>query len=293
MLIKTKRPQRLIFATVLACLLFTGWLLAQVTPQVIVPSASPTQRIPTRTAAPQVRSLYPWKLNIVSTVFWVGEQPSQNNPVPNNVSSWDKAWEKNFGGYDDPDASNRIISHATGEFRPKKFIPKLNTFYIALPYNDKTMTGYRSEASRVVPWFNRVSKPRGGSSLKGRWVQIYCNNRSCYAQWEDVGPFVVDDWPYVFGSKRPVNNSNKGAGIDLSPAIRDYLGIPNSHAVHWRFVEDNQVPFGPWKKYGHQAAQPGVTSNDLAARKRYYEYLQKLRDDQYRRKTKSQLESGY
>ena len=26
---------------------------------------------------------YPWKKNIVTTVFWIGERPSGNNPVPN------------------------------------------------------------------------------------------------------------------------------------------------------------------------------------------------------------------
>src|SRR2546430_3064613 len=33
---------------------------------------------------------YPWKKEIVTTVFWIGEQPSGNNPVPNCSSSWDK-----------------------------------------------------------------------------------------------------------------------------------------------------------------------------------------------------------
>jgi hypothetical protein len=127
--------------------------------------------------------------------------------------------------------------------------------------------------------------------LKGRWLQVYSNNRSCYAQWEDVGPFVVDDWPYVFGDKRPVNTSNKGAGIDISPAIRDYLGISNSSRVHWRFVEENQVPYGPWKKYG--ATQRAVSANpDLAAQQRYFEYLKKVRDEQFRRKTLQQLQNG-
>src|SRR5947199_6887696 len=37
---------------------------------------------------------YPWKKNIVTTVFWIGEQPSGNNPVPNRVSSWDKDWSR-------------------------------------------------------------------------------------------------------------------------------------------------------------------------------------------------------
>ena len=32
---------------------------------------------------------YPWKNNIITTVFWVGEQPTKNNPVPNCKSSWD------------------------------------------------------------------------------------------------------------------------------------------------------------------------------------------------------------
>ena len=40
---------------------------------------------------------YPWKSNIVTTIFWIGEKPSGNNPVPNRVSSWDKQWTKNYG----------------------------------------------------------------------------------------------------------------------------------------------------------------------------------------------------
>lgn len=269
----------------------TAFLSAQGTsPRVVIPTTN-RSTVPSRPVNPSDRILYPWKLNITSTAFWIGEQPSQNNPVPNDVSAWDLNWASNFGGYDDPEPSRRIISHNAGDFRPKNFIPKLNPFYIALPYNDKTRMGYRPEASRVVPWFNRLVKGDGKSTLKGRWVQIYVNNRSCYAQWEDVGPFVVDDWPYVFGDKRPVNNSNKGAGIDISPSVRDYLGIPNSYRVHWRFVEDAQVPYGPWKKYGQQG-RAAAANPDLAAQQRYFEYLRKVRDEQFRRKTKSQLENG-
>lgn len=255
----------------------------------VVPSANNSS--PSATTAPVERTLYPWKLNITSTAFWIGEQPTQNNPVPNHVSSWDGNWQANYGGYDDPDPMKRIASHSTGEFRPKSFVPKLNPFYIALPYNDKTRGGYRPEASKVIPWFHRVKKEDGSSTLKGRWIQVYSNNRSCYAQWEDVGPFVVDDWPYVFGDKRPINTSNRGAAIDISPAVRDYLGIANSSQVHWRFVEESQVPFGPWKKYGPQAkVEPHQP--DLDAQQRYFEYLKKMRDEQFRRKSKTQLENG-
>ncbi len=42
---------------------------------------------PVRRATP--RSTYPWKRNIMTTVFWIGEAAAQNNPVPNDKSSWD------------------------------------------------------------------------------------------------------------------------------------------------------------------------------------------------------------
>jgi len=264
-------------------------------PRVIIPSTSrnapPTSRIAPTTSATVARTLYPWKLHITSTAFWIGETPTRNNPVPNDVSSWDTNWVENYGGYDDPDPMKRVASHNSGDFRPKHFVPKLNPFYVALPYNDKQQNGYRPEASKVIPWFHRIPKHDQRSTLKGRWLQIYTNNRSCYAQWEDVGPFEVDDWRYVFGNSRPINRKNQGAGIDISPAVRDYLGITNSSKVHWRFVEESQVPFGPWKKYGAIAKNDTALPN-LDAQQRYFEYLKRVRDEQFRRKTKSQLENG-
>ena len=72
-----------------------------------------------------------------------------------------------------------------------------------------------------------------------------------YGQWEDVGPFRTDHWQYVFGNERPKSNINKGAGIDLSPAIRDYLGMEGGmDTVDWKFVEFYEVPPGPWRRYG-------------------------------------------
>jgi hypothetical protein len=56
----------------------------------------PMVQIPTASRAMTTR--YPWKSNIVTTVFWVGEQASANNPVPNNRSSWDLNWTSNSGG---------------------------------------------------------------------------------------------------------------------------------------------------------------------------------------------------
>jgi hypothetical protein len=40
-----------------------------------------------------------------------------------------------------------------------------------------------------------------------------------------VGPFNTDSAGYVFGDQRPSPNVNHGGGIDVSPAVRDYLGL--------------------------------------------------------------------
>ena len=187
---------------------------------------------------------YPWKSNIVTTVFWIGEKPSGNNPVPNRVSSWDKEWTKNYGGMDDPAPARR------SNYMPVNFAPKLNPFYCALPYNDKAREGHRSEAPRVVPWFREAYQGPAVSTCKGRWVAIRKGNRTAFAQWEDAGPFRTDHWQYVFGNERPKPNLNKGAGLDVSPAVRDYLGLKPTDVTDWRFVDFNEVPRGPWATHG-------------------------------------------
>ncbi len=257
-------------------------------PRVVVPTTTrPAVRPVQAPAASASRILYPWKLQVTCTIFWIGEQPTARNPTPNCKSSWDQKWSENFGGYDDPDPANRLANHTTGEFRPKNFIPKLNPFYIALPYNDVLgSSAHKPEASRVIPWFKRVNPEPGDTVCKGRWVQIYNGSRSCYAQWEDCGPWTTDDWEFVFGTKPPKTTQNGAAGIDLSPAIRDYLGMRSGQKVHWRFVEAAQVPYGPWKKYGQETA---ATDPSSIAEKRYLEYLRKLRDAEFQKKSVSQI----
>jgi len=187
---------------------------------------------------------YPWKSNIVTTIFWIGEKPSTNNPVPNRVSSWDKEWTKNYGGMDDPDPAHR------SNYMPVKFNPGLNPFYCALPYNDKAREGHRPEAPRVVPWFREAYQGPAVSTCRGRWVAIHKGSRTAYAQWEDAGPFRTDHWQYVFGNERPKPNLNKGAGLDVSPAVRDYLGLQPTDVTDWRFVDFREVPRGPWATHG-------------------------------------------
>jgi len=180
----------------------------------------------------------------VTTVFWIGEKPSENNPVPNRASSWDKNWSKSYGGFDDPNRARR------SDYIPVKFTPRQNPFYCALPYNDKTSNGHRSEAPRVVPWFREAYQGPGVSTCKGRWVAIHKGDRTVYAQWEDAGPFRTDHWQYVFGNERPKPNLNKGAGLDVSPAVRDYLGLEDTDVTDWKFVDFSEVPHGPWSLYG-------------------------------------------
>jgi hypothetical protein len=207
---------------------------------------------------------YPWKSDIVTTVFWIGEKPSTNNPVPNRASSWDTEWTKNYGGTDDPNPTHR------SNYMPVKFTPKLNPFYCALPYNDKAKEGHRPEAPSVVPWFNQAYQGPAVSTCKGRWVAIRKGNRTVYAQWEDAGPFRTDHWQYVFGNERPKPNLNKGAGLDVSPAVRDYLGLQPTDVTDWRFVEFSKVPRGPWSTHGENNT---FVINDRAKSKALVERL--------------------
>jgi hypothetical protein len=187
---------------------------------------------------------YRWKRDIVTTIFWVGERPGGHNPVPNIRSSWDRYWAYNYGGYDNPDAGARR------DFIPAKFVPRQNPFYFALPYNDVEGGHTKREASRVIPWFNQAFVRSGQTVLKDRWIAVHHGNRVCYAQWEDCGPFRTDDWRYVFGDERPRPNLNQGAGLDVSPAVRDYLGLGVKDVCDWKFVEYREVGRGPWVTYG-------------------------------------------
>jgi hypothetical protein len=164
--------------------------------------------------------------------------------VPNRASSWDKNWTGNYGGFDDPNPARR------SNYLPVKFTPRQNPFYCALPYNDKATNGHRSEAPRVVPWFKQAYQGPAVSVCKDRWIAIRKGDRTVYAQWEDAGPFRTDHWEYVFGSERPKPNLNKGAGLDVSPAVRDYLGLQSTDVTDWKFVEFAEVPHGPWAQHG-------------------------------------------
>jgi hypothetical protein len=209
--------------------------LLKMEPQVLIPTNSHI-----------LGGKYPWKTQIVTTIFWVGEPAGGNNPVHNFSSSWDLHWEQSYGGYDNPNPSSRR------DYIPVNFIPRQNPFYVALPYNDVTRGTTKPEAASVIPWFKEVFTEPGKSVCRDRWVAIRNNatGKICFAQWSDCGPFRTDHYQYVFGTERPKPNLNQGAGLDVSPAVRDYLGLANTDVTDWKFVDFREVQHGPWANYG-------------------------------------------
>ena len=182
---------------------------------------------------------YPLHREIAATVFWVGEEATEENDyIDNEESIWDADWVESFGGVDEPEERE-------GWF-PEGFTPQENPFYVALPYSDFEEREQKEDLT-MIPWYQEPV-PDGVSLVKNRWVKIYHQDEVCYGQWEDAGPGLTDDVDYVFGTAEPQNTFGIGAGIDVSPALRDCLGMGTSGKVDWRFVDEEDVPGGPWKE---------------------------------------------
>src|SRR5256714_15244442 len=89
--------------------------LLKVEPQVFVPTTSKASM-----------TRFPWKTNIVTTVFWIGEAAGGNNPVPNVKSSWDANWTSNYGGVGNPGGRSR------GKYAPGSLVPRPKPIYFGL-----------------------------------------------------------------------------------------------------------------------------------------------------------------
>ena len=122
---------------------------------------------------------------IKATVFWIGEEESEENDyISNRESIWDKAWLENYGGVDDPKNRNG--------FYPAAFIPKQNPFYVALPYSD-IVDSKKVDSVSEIPWYAEEVN-ENVSQVKNRWLKVIHGGNVCYAQWEDAGPGVYDDF---------------------------------------------------------------------------------------------------
>ena len=186
-------------------------------------------------------SSYPLHKETSVTIFWIGEDGSEENGyIPNIQSAWDDRWKLHYGGMDDP--------YDRRQYFPASFTPSENPFYFALPYNDFDDNGERKvSAAHVIPWAKEKQWGAMESMCKNRWIKIVKGEKAVYAQWEDVGPFGEDDAEYVFGNASAQNTINDHAGLDVSPAVRDYLGLSDIDKVDWRFIDADKVPDGPWK----------------------------------------------
>ena len=178
--------------------------------------------------------------NITSTYFYIGENSNSNNGyISNSPSVWDDKWKEHFGGIDTPNERN-----SSYPYYPTAFIPKENPFYVALPYNDFDENGQKKpNLDKIIPWY----MPTYQSLMKNRWIKIIHNGKTAYAQIEDAGPNEYNDYSYVFGNSKPINTFGAHAGIDVSPAVKIYLGLNDVDKVDWKFVESYEVEDGPWK----------------------------------------------
>lgn len=175
--------------------------------------------------------------NITATVFWVGEGADESNAnIHNRASTWVEDWVGAFGGIDDPEDRCDLL--------PCGFTPQENPFYFALPYNDLDESCRAKPSQAEIPWYSG-SPPEGHSIVKDRWAKIKFAGKTAFAQWEDAGPFGEDDFAYVFGDAAPQSDR---AGIDLSPATAEFLGIDGRGQVSWEFVNESDVPNGPWRQ---------------------------------------------
>ena len=205
---------------------------------------APAQTVAVQTAStqPSSASQYPIHRNISTTFFWAGEEAGKDNKnISNLPSAWDDQWVKHFGGVDDPNKRSGFVVAS--------FTPKENSFYFALPYNDFDGNGNRKkDVNKIIPWASSKKWADTESMLKNQWIKITKGGKTAYAQWQDVGPFGEDDSAYVFGGAAPKSKTNADAGLDVSPAVKDFLGLGDVDKTDWQFISADQVPDGPWKK---------------------------------------------
>lgn len=204
-----------------------------------------------------------WHTNIVATTFWVGEifDPHVSDGSQ-AISTYDSDWLGSYGGCDGvvTDGVCRTeLRSAENNFFPTSMTPLQNPFYLDLPFDDLHNPAAFSQRCDVIPWANDPGysgrcQDRRFSYMKNRWVELIGpNGATCYGQIQDAGPGAYDDATYVFGSndQRPTNTRYNGAGLYVSPALNGCLGFQyldgNQDRVSWRFVEETDVPSGPWR----------------------------------------------
>lgn len=215
------------------------------------------------TGTPETRPApaYPLHTGIVATTFWVGEifDPDADDGSQ-MLSAYDSDWFQSYGGCDGVMAAGRCETEprsADNGYFPRGMTPRLNPFYLDLPFDDVNDPAAFARRAEVVPWadapaYRGQADNAGVSFMLNRWVKISRGDRVCYGQVADAGPGQYNDAAYVFGSDdaRPLNSAFNGAGMDVSPALNGCLGFSElngeNDTVDWQFVEEGDVAPGPW-----------------------------------------------
>lgn len=210
----------------------------------------------------------PWK-EVNASTFYVGEEANAANANISNVwTAWYSNAVQHFGSGPDswgpvnPDEWEGQWYERDG-LCPKGVVLKQNPFYIALPTPDHDEAGVLQEAEQWVvaasDYLPELKRFKDGkfadheSPFKDLWFEVSYQGKSAFAQLEDVGPSnqtgaIAADYEYVWGDRsQPKNEFGLQAGIDLSPAVTDYLGTDGAGVVRWRAVPESEVPDGPWK----------------------------------------------
>lgn len=240
----------------------TGWRRRAVAMTLVVTVAAVLSAcVPGPSARPD--TAYPWHTDIVATTFWVGEvfDPSAADGSQ-RISTYDSDWLDAYGGCDGVETGDDCRTErrtADDDYFPTRMTPRQNPFYLDLPFDDVNDEDGFATRGEVVPWAHEPAyasaiEDPAVSLMKNRWVVLHREGRVCYGQIQDAGPGEYRDAAYVFGhdDARPVNTRYNGAGLDVSPALNGCLGFAeldgDSDRVDWAFVDDDDVPAGPWTR---------------------------------------------
>ena len=141
---------------------------------------------------------------------------------------------KHFGGVDSP-STERLFSG--GLHAQAKSVLCGSAFRRGGP-------GWQPQGGRKKdPGFGESREPL----TRNRWVEIRYKDKSCYAQWQDVGPMGEDDFDGCSGTPRSPRTGRAQGRPRYFAAAAQYLGVEGSARTEWRFVDEAQVPGGPWK----------------------------------------------
>lgn len=173
-----------------------------------------------------------------ATVFWVGEAASEEN-----------GWIQNTDSVYQWGSNHWLKHHGCADTEKKPCDGKENSFYVAVPATDMKDEEANPKVRKAMPAAWLVGATTQESSMKNRWVVVRANGKIGYGQIQDAGPFGEEDVEWVFGSAtKPKSKENSYAGLDVSPALANYLGVSGVFDAEFAIVIDaKDVPPGPWK----------------------------------------------